>query len=66
MQRDHLNQTFESNLEMKEENQILKEQDMVRNEQLQQCEKKIDTLEVELRFYKDQNNDLIKRLDEFE
>jgi hypothetical protein len=51
---------------MKEENQILKEQDMVRNEQLQQCEKKIDTLEVELRFYKDQNNDLIKRLDEFE
>ena len=41
----------ESNLEMKEENQILKEQDMIRNEQLQQYEKKIDTLEVEVSIH---------------
>ena len=39
---------LESNLEMKEENQILKEQDVIRNELLQRYEKKIETLESEV------------------
>ena len=41
---------LESNLEMKEENQILKEQDVIRNELLQRYEKKIETLESEVSF----------------
>ena len=65
---------------MKEENQILKEQDVIRNELLSRYEKKHTTLEdevstflspftdnfLQLKFYKEQNNDLIKRLNDFE
>ena len=40
LQRDILNQTFESNLEMKEENQMLREQDVIRNELLARYEKR--------------------------
>ena len=36
---------------MKEENQILKEQDVIRNELLQRYEKKIETIESEVSGY---------------
>ena len=59
---------------------MLKEQDIIRNELLTRLEKEqervssevsklireVTTLLVQLQFYKDQNSDLIKRLDEFE
>lgn len=61
-----LNQTFESNLEMKEENAMLREQDIVRNELLQKFEQKHDQLQKEVDFYKEQNNDLLARLDSLE
>ena len=48
--RDHMNQTFESNLDIKEENYLLKEQDIVRNELLNNLEKKNDQLESEVSY----------------
>ena len=47
--RDHLNQTLESNLDMKEENQMLREQDIVRNELLTRLEKKNEQMQIEVR-----------------
>lgn len=51
---------------MKEENAILREQDMIRNELLQKFEQKHDQLQKEVDFYKEQNNDLLARIDNLE
>ena len=48
LQRDILNQTFESNLEMKEENQMLREQDVIRNELLTRYEKRNEDITKEV------------------
>ena len=48
MARDHLNQTLECNLDMKEENQMLKEQDIVRNDLLIRLEKKQEQMKTEV------------------
>ena len=42
LQRDMMNQTFESNLDMKEENQMLKEQEMVHTETISKYEKRTE------------------------
>ena len=46
--RDHLNQTLESNLDMKEENQLLREQDIIRNELLTRLEKEQEKMTTEV------------------
>ena len=48
MQRDRLNQTFECNLAIKEENELLKEQELLRMEFIERLEKKQDQLETEV------------------
>lgn len=74
-------------MEMKEENQMLREQDVIRNELLSRYEKRNEDItkevskqvcygpdtelwcvcvSVQLEFYKEQNDALIRRLDEFE
>ena len=61
---------------MKEEVEILKEEQVMNNEQLIRYEKHCDALQgevieyfvmsIQLNFYKDQNKDLMKRLDDCE
>mmetsp|Transcript_20952 Transcript_20952/g.25744 ORF Transcript_20952/g.25744 Transcript_20952/m.25744 type:complete len:257 (-) Transcript_20952:1536-2306(-) len=45
---------------------MLREQDIIRNELLSRYEKRNEDMTKELEFYKEQNSELIKRLDEFE
>ena len=66
MQRDHLNQTFEMNLNMKEEIESVREEILIKNDQLGGIERKLDQSQCELQFYKVQNQDLIAKMDEFE
>ena len=42
MQRDHLNQTFEMNLNMKEEIESVREEILIKNDQLGGIERKLD------------------------
>lgn len=61
---------------IKEENELLREQDLLRVEVIERLERKQEQLETEvsqkltitlqLAFYKEQNSELIKRMDEFE
>ena len=55
MQRDRLNQTFECNLAIKEENELLKEQELLRMEFIERLEKKQDQLETEVSKRKNLN-----------
>lgn len=48
MAREHLNQTLESNLDLKEENHMLKEQDIIRNELLTRLEKEQERVSSEV------------------
>ena len=48
MAREHLNQTLNSNLDLKEENHILKEQDIIRNELLTRLEKEQERVTTEV------------------
>ena len=48
MAREHLNQTLNSNLDLKEENHILKEQDIIRNELLTRLEKEQERVTSEV------------------
>ena len=66
IQRDHLNQTFEMNLNMKEEIEAMREESLIKSEQLQTLEKRYKLLNSELDFYKSQNDELICKLDELE
>ena len=45
---------------------MLKEQDLIRNELLERYEKRNEEISREMEFFKEQNNELIKRLDEFD
>lgn len=51
---------------MRESIEQLKEETLLKNEQLQKYEKDINKLSDELMFYKNQNADLIQRLDSYE
>ena len=51
---------------MRESIEQLKEETLLKNEQLQKYEKDISKLNDELMFYKNQNADLIQRLDSYE
>lgn len=65
----------ECNLAIKEENELLREQDLLRVEVIERMERKQEQLETEvsqlllklqLAFFKEQNSELIKRMDDFE
>ena len=54
------------NLNMKEEIETIREESLIKSEQLQTLEKKYKQLQTELGFYKSQNDELICKLDELE
>lgn len=61
--KEHVNQTFEMNLEMKEEIENVREETLIKSEQLQILEKRYSQITHELDFFKAQNDELMKRLD---
>jgi len=51
---------------MKEELDMIREEQVMKNEQIIRYEKHCEVLTGELDFYKEQNRDLLKRLDDCE